>query len=64
MADQSDPTQRRNLILQINVSLDGFFEGPNAELGWFAFDEAKQSHVEKLLNNTGGLLTGIVVRLR
>jgi dihydrofolate reductase len=58
VADQSDPTQRRNLILQINVSLDGFFEGPNAELGWFAFDEAKQAYVEKRLNNAGGILLG------
>ena len=51
----------RKLIAGIQVSLDGFVEGPKAEIDWAAAeDEESWSHVFELLAHTDALLLGRV----
>ena len=39
----------RKLIFQMMVSLDGYFEGPNRELGWHNVDEEFNKYAEEFL---------------
>ena len=48
----------RRIIVQNNVTLDGFFEGPNHEIDWFMFDQEAFQHSVKLLNSVDTILFG------
>lgn len=50
----------RKIILMMQVSLDGYFEGPNRELDWNMVDEELHSHFNELLGAMGGFLEGRV----
>ena len=50
----------RKVILAMNVSLDGFIEGPNGELDWFIFDEEMWKEVNDQVRSIGTLLFGRV----
>ena len=50
--------KRKSLFLM--VSLDGFFEGPNRDLGWHHVDEELNDYATKQLNEVGKLLFGRV----
>jgi dihydrofolate reductase len=42
------------------VSVDGFFEGPNHDLGWFRFDDELESYIKETQKEAGTLLFGRV----
>ena len=44
----------------LSVSLDGFFEGPNRELGWQLVDDELHEHFNEVLGAMGGFLSGRV----
>jgi dihydrofolate reductase len=48
----------RKLFLQIHVSVDGYFDGPNQELDWFVVDEDFFAYVETMLGSIDGILLG------
>ena len=48
----------RKIIVSNLVSLDGYFEGPNAELDWFTVDEEFNGYAEELLNSVDTILFG------
>jgi dihydrofolate reductase len=48
----------RKLFLQLHVSVDGYFEGPNHELDWFMVDEEFFAYVETMLGSIDGILLG------
>jgi dihydrofolate reductase len=50
----------RKLILQMSVSLDGYIEGPNAELDWHLVDEELHTHFNDELGSMGAFLSGRV----
>jgi len=50
----------RKVILSINTTLDGFFEGPNKELDWHSVDEEGKEYANDLLSNVDALLFGRV----
>ena len=50
----------RKLILQMMVSLDGFFEGPNKELDWHAWDEEMEKEAHETLDSVDAILLGRV----
>lgn len=50
----------RKLILMMSVSLDGYFEGPNRELGWQSVDEELHVHFNEWLATTSAFLDGRV----
>lgn len=50
----------RNLILWDMVSLDGFFEGPNRDIGWFYFDDELEKYILDTQKSAGTLLFGRV----
>ena len=50
----------RKVILSNNVTLDGFFEGPNKELDWHIVDEEGKEYAIDLLGNVDALLFGRV----
>lgn len=51
----------RKIILFINVSLDGYFEGPNRELDWSVPGDELLSHFNEELAPMGAFLYGRVV---
>ena len=51
----------RKIILFINVSVDGFFEGPNRELDWSAPGDEVLSHFNEALAPMGAFLYGRAV---
>ena len=50
----------RKVIIQMMVTLDGFFEGPNREINWHIVDEEFNEYAIDLLNNVDFLLFGRV----
>lgn len=50
----------RKIILAIQVSLDGFFEGPNGEIDWHMVDEELHTHFNEQLATMGAFLDGRV----
>jgi dihydrofolate reductase len=50
----------RKVFIQLMVSVDGFFEGPNRELNWHNVDAEFNNYAEDMLGNTDLLLFGRV----
>ncbi|MFD8075634.1 dihydrofolate reductase family protein [Streptomyces sp. NPDC059718] len=50
----------RKIILQMAVSLDGYFEGPDREIDWHRVDEELHLHMNERLKTMGGFLSGRV----
>jgi dihydrofolate reductase len=50
----------RKVILSMMVSLDGFFEGPNKELDWHAWDDEMEKYADDLLSTVDAILLGRV----
>jgi dihydrofolate reductase len=50
----------RKVLIQLMVSVDGFFEGPGRELNWHNVDAEFQRYAEDMLSNTDLLLFGRV----
>jgi dihydrofolate reductase len=48
----------RKIIVSNNVTLDGFFEGPNHEIDWFMFDKEAFDYSVALLNSVDTILFG------
>ncbi|HUA94999.1 MAG TPA: dihydrofolate reductase family protein, partial [Acidimicrobiales bacterium] len=48
------------IILMMSVSLDGYFEGPDADLEWQVVDEALHRHFNQELRAMGAFLDGRV----
>jgi dihydrofolate reductase len=46
------------LIVMLSVSLDGFFEGPNADISWHQVTEELHQDMNAVLGKSGGLLNG------
>src|SRR5271166_5806746 len=51
-------TGMRRLLVKNHMSFDGFFEGPNKEIDWFAFDQEQFDDSVALLNSVDTLLFG------
>ena len=50
----------RRLIWLMSVSVDGYMEGPNREIGWHQVDDELHSHLNGWLAHAGGFLEGRV----
>lgn len=50
----------RKVILMMQVSLDGFIEGPDRDLSWHRVDDDLHSHFNDLLRTMGAFLDGRV----
>jgi len=50
----------RKVILFVQVSLDGFFEGPKKELDWNMVDDELHAHILEVLRPMGAFLSGRV----
>jgi dihydrofolate reductase len=50
----------RKIIYQLSVSLDGFFEGPNHDIGWHMVDDELHTHVNQELSAMSAFLDGRV----
>jgi dihydrofolate reductase len=50
----------RRIVLMASVSLDGFFEGPDHDLGWHMVDDELHSHFNEELAAMGAFLDGRV----
>ena len=50
----------RKVILMVQVSLDGFFEGPNKEIDWHTVDDELHTHFTEEIKPMGALLSGRV----
>ncbi len=44
----------------MSISLDGFVEGPDREIGWHLVDDELHRHVNEWLSRAGGFLGGRV----
>jgi dihydrofolate reductase len=49
-----------NLVLQMSVSLDGYFEGPHGELDWHLVDEELHGHFNEVLGAMDAFIDGRV----
>jgi dihydrofolate reductase len=50
----------RKIILMMSVSLDGFIEGPDRDIGWHRVDDELHSHFNEQLSAMGAFLSGRV----
>ena len=50
----------RKIIFMMSVSLDGYFEGPDRDLGWQLVDDELHRHFNEELATMGGFLDGRV----
>ena len=50
----------RKIIWTISVSVDGYMEGPNHEIGWHMVDDELHRHMNGWLADAGGFLEGRV----
>jgi dihydrofolate reductase len=50
----------RKVIFSINITLDGFFEGPHRELDWAIADDDLHNYYARLLKNASIILFGRV----
>jgi dihydrofolate reductase len=48
----------RKIILMLSVSVDGFFEGPDHDLGWQVVDDELHRHFNEQLRPMGAFLSG------
>ena len=48
----------RQVILQIDITLDGFIAGPNGEMGWVKADEEMNQDANELLSTADTILLG------
>lgn len=48
----------RKIVLQMTVSLDGYFEGPNGELDWHRVDDELHYHFNRQLASMSAFLMG------
>ncbi len=48
----------RKIILQMMVSLDGYFEGPNGELDWHVVDDEFNAYAHNFLDTLDGFIFG------
>jgi dihydrofolate reductase len=48
----------RKLFLQMVISVDGYFDGPNQELDWFVIDDEYLAYVDEMLRSIDGILLG------
>jgi dihydrofolate reductase len=46
------------VILFVQVSLEGFFEGPKKEIDWSMVDDELHAHINEVLEPMGGFLSG------
>ncbi|MFI5860236.1 dihydrofolate reductase family protein [Streptomyces sp. NPDC051546] len=50
----------RKIILMSQVSLDGYYEGPERQIDWHRVDEELHQHMNDALRSVGGMLMGRV----
>ncbi|WP_410820859.1 dihydrofolate reductase family protein [Micromonospora sp. 050-3] len=50
----------RKIVVQMSLSLDGFFEGPGGDIGWHQVDEELHQHFNDVIAPMGGFLSGRV----
>ncbi|MEU8948309.1 dihydrofolate reductase family protein [Streptomyces sp. NPDC048489] len=50
----------RKIVLMMSVSLDGYIEGPDHEIGWHRVDEELHRHFNEEISRFGALLDGRV----
>ncbi|MEA2325719.1 MAG: hypothetical protein QOE68_678 [Thermoanaerobaculia bacterium] len=50
----------RKVILFVQISLDGFFEGPKKEIDWSMVDDELHAHILEELRTMGAFLSGRV----
>jgi dihydrofolate reductase len=50
----------RKIIFHLGMSLDGFFEGPDADISWHRVDEELHSFFNRMLATSGAFLEGRV----
>jgi dihydrofolate reductase len=50
----------RKIVYQMSVSLDGFIEGPNRDLGWQVVDDELHTHFNEQLSAMSAFLDGRV----
>jgi len=50
----------RKIVFMMSVSLDGYFEGPDHDLGWQLISEELHQHLNDWLATTGAFLDGRV----
>lgn len=50
----------RNVVLMMSLSLDGYFEGPDHDIGWHLVDEELHQHMNDVAGRLGGDLCGRV----
>ena len=50
----------RKIVFMMSVSLDGYFEGPDHDLGWQLVDEELHQHFNDWLGTAGAFLDGRV----
>lgn len=48
----------RKIVFMISVSLDGFFEGPDGDLGWHLVDDEVHTHFNELLESMSVFIEG------
>jgi dihydrofolate reductase len=48
----------RKLFLQLLISADGYFEGPNRQLDWFVLDDEFFAYVDAMLDSIEAILLG------
>lgn len=51
----------RKIVVHMSVSLDGFFEGPDHDIGWHRVDEELHTYINEYLASTSAFLMGRVV---
>ncbi|GAA2835217.1 dihydrofolate reductase family protein [Kitasatospora sp. CM 4170] len=54
----------RKVVLFMSVSLDGYFEGPERDIGWHRVDEELHLHLNRVIAPLGGLISGRVTHER
>jgi dihydrofolate reductase len=50
----------RNVVFMMSVSLDGYMEGPDGDIGWHLVDEELHRHFNEVLASAGAFLEGRV----
>lgn len=48
----------RKLIFQMTLSLDGYYEGPDADISWNVVDGEFQEYANKVLESSDGMIFG------
>jgi dihydrofolate reductase len=50
----------RKIVLMMSVSVDGYMQGPDRDIGWHLVDDELHSHVNAVLREMGAFLEGRV----